>query len=183
MCLRSIGYSSNFWDCLFGKIFTDSNLNGCCNPLETIFIYVNSRGFQCGKIQYRSKVSWHSKLEPRDSILEPRCSKYSRIESRVLSLESRGSRNKGFKETIDFSSKQLISRRKKNTGNTPKVQVFRVGVIAWKHSTMWLWAKHDFCLRQLVFKTNNVHVDLQSTVEICWWMRTTLYVQTLSMIL
>ena len=42
-------------------------------------------------LQYRSKVSWHSKLEPRDSILEPRCSKRSRIESRVSSLESRGS--------------------------------------------------------------------------------------------
>ena len=40
-------------------------------------------------IQYRSKVSWHSKLEPRDSILEPRCSKGSRI-------ESRGSRNRAF---------------------------------------------------------------------------------------
>ena len=63
-------------------------------------------------MQYRSKVSWHSKLEPQDSILKRRCSKRSRIESRVSSLEDQVLRfekqgfleyaktRKGFEETI-----------------------------------------------------------------------------------
>ena len=63
------------------------------------------------------------KLEPRDSILKPRCSKRSRI-------ESRGSRNKAFSNMQKLervSKKRFISRRKNNTVlRTPKVQTFRV---------------------------------------------------------
>ena len=74
-------------------------------------------------LQYRSKVSWHSKLEPWDSILEPRCSKRSRI-------ESWGSRNKAFSNMQKLervSRKRFISRRKNNTVLlTPKVQTFCV---------------------------------------------------------
>ena len=69
-------------------------------------------------------------LETRTSRLDPRCSKRSRIESRVSSLESRGSRNKAFSNMQKLervSRKRFISRRKNNTVLlTPKVQTFCV---------------------------------------------------------
>ena len=66
---------------------------------STLTLYVATIGMDV--IQYRSKVSWHSKLEPRDSNLEPWCSKRSRI-------ESRGSRNKALS---DMQKLERVSRK------------------------------------------------------------------------
>ena len=77
-------------------------------------------------VLYRSKVSWHSKLEPQDSILKPRCSKRSMIEYRVSRIEKQGFSNMQKLEWV--LRKRFISRRENNTVRlTPiKIQVFRV---------------------------------------------------------
>ena len=84
-------------------------------------------------IQYRSKVSWHSKLETRSLSLDVQnvrglILKYM-YESPVSRIESRGWRNKAFSNMQKLervSTKWFISRRKNNTVLlTPKVQMFR----------------------------------------------------------
>ena len=88
-------------------------------------------------------------------MLEPRCSKRLRIESRVSSLESRVSRNKA------FSNMQKLERVSKK--RILKYKCFASIVIASKHSTIRLRTKRDFFLRQLVF--SKLNVDLQSNME------------------
>ena len=124
-------------------------------------------------VQYCSKVSWHSKLEPRDSILEPRCSnvRVSSIESGVSRIEFRGSRNKAFsnmQELERVSRKRFFfSRRKNNTVLlTPKVQVFHVNRYCMKtcdHTIAdytWFFVWDNLC--------SKLNVDLLSTMETYW---------------
>jgi len=57
-------------------------------PPTVIIINVNSKVFPVS-LQYRSKVSWHSKLETRDLILASRSSNASSFKMRGSSLEFR----------------------------------------------------------------------------------------------
>ena len=121
-------------------------------------------------LQYRSKVSWHSKLEPRDLILEPRCSKRLRIESRVSSLESQGS-------SLEVRETRL-SRICKNSKGFRGNDLFLEGRII--HCTILLTPRvprsfshenirpYDSGLNVIFFGENlcsKLNVDLQSTME------------------
>ena len=65
-----------------------------------------------------------SKLEPRDSILEPRCSKRLSLEYRALSLEDRETRQK----LERVSRKRFISRRENNTVRLTPISVSRESI-------------------------------------------------------
>ena len=89
-------------------------------------------------IQYRSKVSSHSKLEPRALMLEMFEDQVSSIESRVSRIESRGWETrlsqicknlKGFRgNNLFLEGKQYCSHL--------KCKCLAPIVIAWKHSTI-----------------------------------------------
>ena len=73
-------------------------MNLKCQSIYLLLLQKNN------SLQYRSKVSWHSKLDPRDSILETFEDRVSRIEKQGF-LEYAKTR-KGFEETIYFSKEE-----------------------------------------------------------------------------
>ena len=126
LLLFQIWYLANW---IFGSLFP--NTQGAVtrfNPYEFLIIIniqlspegeVNS-GFASRYIQYRSKVSWQSRLDSRNSILASRRSRRSSFETRESRVENRESRIEGremrssriFMNSNLCENWRLISRRK-----------------------------------------------------------------------
>ena len=99
-------------------------------------------------VPHKSKLTLEtrtSRLDPRASMLEMFEVRVSSLESQVLSIESRVSRNKA------FSNMQKLERVSKK--RILKYKCSASIAIASKHSSIRLQTKCDFFLRQLVFKT------------------------------
>ena len=82
------------------------------------------------EVQYRSKVSWHSKLETRSSILASRSSNASSFEMRGSSLEVRGSSLETRGSSLEFRWSRIEYREARFSERTTLYSCVAVQIFA-----------------------------------------------------